>query len=129
MLLDDSISVPYQVINMERATQTATRRFPCLSCDKTYAGAGGLKQHMDLKHPTPDQKPKYQCQFCAKAHACSSNLNRHLLSCKSNPDRIPPSEGKFKCLECETGGVIKAFKQKGNLKNHIAKHHPELSWV
>ena len=51
--------MPYLVINMERATQTATIRFPCPDCDKTYAGTGGLKQHMDLKHPTPDQKPKH----------------------------------------------------------------------
>jgi hypothetical protein len=102
----------------ERITQGI--RFPCPDCDRTYAGPGGMKQHWDKHHG----EPKYQCQFCARAHACSSNMKRHLLSCKSNPDRIPPSEGKFKCLECETEGVFKVFKQKGNLKNHIAKQHP-----
>ena len=94
-------------------------RIQCPQCSKTYAGKGGLKQHMD-KHHLVDIEQKYMCDFCHRIHACSENLKRHLLSCNKNPDKINTSEGKFKCEECE---VPHAFKQKINLINHCFKVH------
>lgn len=94
-------------------------RVQCPECSNTYAGKGGLKQHMDKHHPVDIDK-KYMCEFCDRNHACSENLKRHLMSCKKNPDKIKPSEGKFKCEECE---VPHAFKQKINLINHCFKIH------
>jgi hypothetical protein len=98
-------------------------RVQCPHCPKTYAGKGGLKQHMDKHHPVEGAKPKYQCRFCDKNHACSSNLKRHLLSCKDSSDYIKPSEGKFICEECVGCGVNRAFKTKGNLHTHCVKFH------
>ena len=97
----------------------AMARIQCPECDKTYAGKGGLKQHMDKHHPVDIDK-KYMCEFCNRNHACTSNLKRHLMSCKSNPDRIKASESKFICEECD---VPHTFKQKINLINHCFKIH------
>jgi len=95
-------------------------RIQCPECDKTYAGKGGLKQHMDKHHRVVDVEPKYMCEFCDHDLTNTSQLKQHLLSCKSNPDRIDVSEGKFICKECE---VPHAFKQKINLINHCFKIH------
>jgi hypothetical protein len=98
-------------------------RVQCPHCSNTYAGKGGLKQHTDKFHTEPDSEPKYPCLYCYTNHACSSNLARHMLSCKNSPDYIKPSEGKFLCEECADKNIHQAFKQKGNLKQHISTRH------
>ena len=95
-------------------------RIQCPECDKTYAGKGGLKQHMDKHHSLVDVEPKYMCEFCNRNLTTTSHLKQHLMSCKSNPGRIKASEGKFICEECD---VPRAFKQKINLINHCFKIH------
>lgn len=94
-------------------------RVQCPECSNTYAGKGGLKQHMDKHHPVDIDK-RYLCEFCDLNHECLSNLKRHILSCKSNPDKIKESEGKFICEECD---VPRGFKQKTNLINHCFRIH------
>lgn len=93
-------------------------RFQCTQCTKTYAGKGGLKQHMDKHHPEPGAVAKYVCGFCDKIHACKSNLERHKLSCKKNSCRIASGSDacKFKCNICGHGS-----KQKANMLKHQAK--------
>jgi uncharacterized Zn-finger protein len=97
-------------------------RHACPYCSKDYAGANGLKQHIDKKHwEELGLQPKFVCKFCARPHECTSNLKRHLLSCKRNPDRITTEEGAFECGECS-----KRFKTKGNLRQHMDKNHPDV---
>lgn len=98
-------------------------RIQCLQCDKTYAGKGGLKQHMDTHHPADGVDLKYPCEFCDRNHLCSKNLNQHLLSCKSNPERIKPTEAKYRCDECDKVNVCRAFKQNDALIKHCQKDH------
>jgi len=124
-LINCQINAPSLCVRKKMKTSGLYKegRFHCPDCPKTYASQGGLKQHIDVMHPTANSKPKYACQYCNKNHYNSCNLNRHTLSCIHNPKRITPSEGKFICVECANNNIHKAFKQKGNLQTHRKKIH------
>lgn len=123
---DTSDAFEYVIQNVPNMTQVnvvENKRHYCPRCPKTYAGKSGLKQHMDICHPTNDSCSKYICIYCNKKHYNLSNLQRHQVSCPGSPTYIPPNDGKFTCTECAKINVHKAFKQKGNLVTHCKRYH------
>ncbi|XP_024080803.1 zinc finger protein 75A-like, partial [Cimex lectularius] len=122
-------------------------RFVCPNCNKRYKWSSCLSRH--LKHEC-GKEPKFQCEFCSKKFSQKSNLKSHValkhlpissrLMCFILTDKRfvcecgnryryrsglyrhknyeCGKEPQFSCAFCS-----KRFKQKPNLKIHLASMH------
>jgi hypothetical protein len=81
--------------------------FVCATCNKSYARAPALAQHIATVHR---QERPFQCAHCDKRFSNSSNCHRH--------ERTHTGERPFACSFCP-----KAFTQSSNLKVHVKAKH------
>ena len=108
---------------------TGEKPFQCGVCSMAFSQKGNLKKHMLIVHDQQNllvrkyqrgkkiKKPKrkvvlkFFCDACDKGFPSQSLLSIHF--------RVHTGEKPYECIYCQ-----KTFTQKGNLKGHLAKHHP-----
>lgn len=127
------------------ATHSKIRQFRCEICIKSFTQKAHLNRHFEQFHKQnaandgENQSKRFECNECGKRFGRESDLRRH-VHCKKQPCFV-----SFKCTFCdaifETNHACvshmqwhvgertyccshceKAFKQKCDLKNHLATH-------
>ena len=100
----------------------------CSKCDETFSNLSELVEHFNEKHkPTNGQ---YVCPLCPKEEFENfENLNKHINRIHLKSEKKPTKKKKHrktrtsKNVQCDYCQLF--FHQKGNLKKHIDKYHPE----
>ena len=84
---------------------TSNKNLICNRCNKSFAKASYLKQHI-LVHSCQND---YVCRVCNKAFSRAGVLKRHML--------VHTGQKNHVCSVCN-----KAFSQAGTLKRHVLVH-------
>ena len=100
----------------------------CSKCGETFSNLSELVEHFNEKHkPTNGQ---YVCPLCPKEEFENlENLNKHINKIHLKSEKKQGKKKKHrktrtsKSVQCDYCQVF--FHQKGNLKKHIDKYHPE----
>lgn len=108
------VSLQHHYTNtMEQYTiSKAKKKFPCLTCDKTF----NQKIHLQTHERTHTGEKPYACITCDKSFADKSNLAAH--------ERIHLKEKPYICITCD-----KSFALKRQLEEHKRKHTGERPYI
>ena len=91
-------------------TKTASSRYECKDCDKTYANPESLRRHLKKNHLERETLDEYSCFQCKKKFQFKEDLTCHM--------RI--HQKKVDCNICDA-----KFTRSDNLLKHIRKMHNE----
>ena len=87
-------------------------RYECSHCQVNFGRVDTLKVHIETKHLVQD-KGILSCQSCAYKTARKDAMKRHIEAIHEMK--------RHQCLLCAYSGY-----ERGNLKQHIIRKHPEL---
>ena len=96
----------------ETNTHHKIKEYACKMCPQQFAGASGLKKHMQTQH----QEKTYKCQHCASSFMVESSLTAH----EQYHDVTRP-------FACETCGL--RYQKKFILQSHVNIVHAKDSFV
>ncbi|CAI4222458.1 unnamed protein product [Auanema sp. JU1783] len=112
---DRSFASAFQLREHIAIQHLKERNFKCDQCEQRFGRRGGLRRHVQMVHQNHLHKCPYQeCDH--PGYKCSKALTAHIRSVHTN---IRP----FVCAECE-----KAFVRKNDLKMHELTHRRDVKF-
>ncbi|XP_013145506.1 PREDICTED: zinc finger protein 117-like isoform X2 [Papilio polytes] len=115
------------------------KKYPCKSCEKSFAFIGELRSHIKYVHEKIRKTPQiFPCDMCERTFKCLQSLTIHRRSVHTGerPEkcsvcgagfyhvvylrehmRLHTGETPYKCPICDRG-----YAQRGNMRSHLRIH-------